>query len=159
MSGFEIVGVVLGAIPLIISGLEHYAEGVATIKVVCRAAREFRAVARKLEAEEVVFRNTITILLNGCSDIDIQTSTALLGNIGSKLWEDDDVRVALEGRLHSSLKSYREHITSIATSLNAFKERLHLSPDGKVCTTLNHVIARGPSADFNQGPISRRVLV
>jgi hypothetical protein len=30
MSGFEIAGVVLGSIPLIISALEHYAEGVST---------------------------------------------------------------------------------------------------------------------------------
>jgi hypothetical protein len=28
MSGFEVVGVVLGAIPLVISALEHYSEGV-----------------------------------------------------------------------------------------------------------------------------------
>ena len=32
ISGFEVVGVVLGAIPLVVSGLEHYADGVATIK-------------------------------------------------------------------------------------------------------------------------------
>lgn len=28
MSGFEVVGVIVGAIPLIVSGLEHYANGV-----------------------------------------------------------------------------------------------------------------------------------
>lgn len=28
MSGFEIVGVIVGAIPLIVSGLEHYSAGV-----------------------------------------------------------------------------------------------------------------------------------
>ena len=30
MSGFEVVGVLLGAIPLVISALEHYSEGVST---------------------------------------------------------------------------------------------------------------------------------
>lgn len=28
MSGFEVAGVLIGAIPLIISGLEHYSQGV-----------------------------------------------------------------------------------------------------------------------------------
>ena len=28
MSGFEVAGIVLGSIPLVISALEHYAEGV-----------------------------------------------------------------------------------------------------------------------------------
>jgi hypothetical protein len=32
MSGLEVVGVVLGSIPLIISALEHYADGVRNIK-------------------------------------------------------------------------------------------------------------------------------
>lgn len=28
MSGFEVAGLVLGTVPLLINGLEHYAEGV-----------------------------------------------------------------------------------------------------------------------------------
>jgi hypothetical protein len=32
MSGFEIAGVIFGAVPLIISALEHYGEGIRTIK-------------------------------------------------------------------------------------------------------------------------------
>jgi hypothetical protein len=32
MSGIEVAGLILGSIPLLISALEHYAEGVHTIK-------------------------------------------------------------------------------------------------------------------------------
>jgi len=34
MSGFEIAGVVLGSLPLIISALEHYGEGVSVTIIV-----------------------------------------------------------------------------------------------------------------------------
>lgn len=132
MSGLEVAGVVLGGIPLIISGLEHYAEGVATIKRTRDAAKEFKAVARKLNAEKVVFRNTITLLLNSCADIDVQTSKALLDDIGSKLWDDPVVVAALEQRLHTSLESYQEHIQNIAISLGTFRERLHMTSTGQV---------------------------
>ncbi|KAH7416622.1 hypothetical protein BKA64DRAFT_655611 [Cadophora sp. MPI-SDFR-AT-0126] len=32
MSGFEITGVVLGTLPLVLTALEHYGEGIKTIK-------------------------------------------------------------------------------------------------------------------------------
>ena len=69
MSGLEVIGIILGAVPLVISALEHYAEGVKTIRVIRHFAQEFRAVARKLEAEHLLFRNTLAILLNECIDI------------------------------------------------------------------------------------------
>jgi hypothetical protein len=39
MSGFEVAGIVLGAIPLVISALEHYGEGVSvTYSLFCLEA-------------------------------------------------------------------------------------------------------------------------
>lgn len=40
MSGFEIVGVVLGSIPLLISALEHYSEGVSSWKHPCMKCKK-----------------------------------------------------------------------------------------------------------------------
>lgn len=132
MSGLEVVGVVLGAIPLVISALEHYAEAAATVRIIRRAAQEFRTVARKLEAEHLIFRNALTNLLDDCTSIKPETLKVLLHNLDSSAWKDSDVEVALSKRLGGSLKSYREHVQSISAALRGFKERLHLNDDGQV---------------------------
>lgn len=131
MSGFEIVGVILGALPLIISGLEHYADGVETIKTVARAAQEFRHVARRLEAENSIFRNDIELLLGDCVDVGLQK--LLMDDAEGKEWESPLVEEALKSRLQSSYTSYLETAKSIGKSIEEFKARLHMSGQGQVC--------------------------
>lgn len=132
MSGFEVVGIVLGAIPLVISALEHYAETAATVRVIRKAAQEFRTVARKLEAEHLIFRNALTNLLNDCTSIKPETLKVLLHDLDSSAWKDSNVEIALSKRLGGSLRSYHEHVRSISAALRGFKERLHLDDDGQV---------------------------
>lgn len=132
MSGVEVIGVVLGAIPLVISALEHYAEGVKTIKIVRKAELEFRALARKLEAEHLILRNTLTNLLNDCADIRAATLRSLMDDIGAAGWKEPDVKSALEQRLGESLNSYYKHVQSISEALDTFKSRLYLQSSGKV---------------------------
>jgi hypothetical protein len=132
MSGLEVVGVVLGVIPLVVSALEQYAKVAETIKRVRRAAQEFRIVARKLEAERVIFRNALTNLLNECTAIGPSTLESLLVNVSHDAWKQPDVELALAKRLGESMKSYHEHVLSISTALHDFKQRLHLRDDGQV---------------------------
>jgi hypothetical protein len=138
MSGLEIVGVVLGAIPLVISALEHYAEAATTVKIIRKAAQEFRIVARKLEAEHVIFRNSLCNLLNDCPGIEPETLKSLLHTVEAGAWEASHVEAALLKRLGGSLKSYSEHVLSISRSLHASKDRLHLDQHGKVSLVLPH---------------------
>jgi hypothetical protein len=105
MSGFEVIGIILGAVPLVISALEHYAEGVKTIRLIRRAAQEFRAVARKLEAEHLLFRNTLAILLNDCTDIGAATVRSLMEDVRGEDWGKPSVKVALQWRLGESMES------------------------------------------------------
>jgi hypothetical protein len=132
MSGLEVIGVVLGAVPLVISALEHYAEGVKTIRVIRHAAQEFRAVARKLEAEHLLFRNTLAILLNDCTDIGAATVRSLMDDVRGEDWGKPSVKAALERRLGESMDSYLKHIQSISDALDDFQDRLHLGSDGQV---------------------------
>jgi hypothetical protein len=66
MSGIEVAGIVLGVIPLVVSGLEHYADGVSTIKVIFNYESEFRSLSRRLRVESNIFQNTVEILLRDC---------------------------------------------------------------------------------------------
>ena len=137
MSGFEVVGIVLGAIPLVISALEHYAEVISTVRIIRKAAQEFRTVARKLEAEHVLFRNALTNMLNDCTGIRPETLKTLLHTVGGSAWREPDVEAALLKRLGGSLKSYHEHVQSISIALHTFKERLHLDYNGQVSSNLS----------------------
>ncbi|KAK4629102.1 hypothetical protein CLAFUW4_07777 [Fulvia fulva] len=129
MSGIEIIGVVLGAIPLVISGLEHYADGVRTIKVICGASREFKALSRKLGAEEVLYRNTLELLLSDC--LDLQKHNELTREPDGVAWEDLEVKAALQGRLQEAYDSFIEHVRSVAEALDEIKGRLQIGPSGK----------------------------
>ena len=65
MSGFEVAGVVLGSLPLIISALEHYAEGIATAKRFWRYKTELRSLILQVNTERGIFINTLEQLLTG----------------------------------------------------------------------------------------------
>ncbi|CZT19225.1 uncharacterized protein RCC_05071 [Ramularia collo-cygni] len=129
MSGIEIIGVVLGTIPLIISGLEHYQKCVKTIKDTKHAAAEFEVVVLKLQTEQLMFRNTLQILLSECLEHDTQKQ--LLDTLDQG-WDSDKVRTALKQRLQGSYMLYIEHVQGIARTLSEFMERLHLGPKGEV---------------------------
>lgn len=133
MSGLEIVGIVLSTIPLIIAGLDHYAGGVDVIKVIRHFSQEFRALARKLEAESVVFRNTLTILLHECVEVRVQK--ALMDDITGKAWSGREVEQALRHTLKDSYTSYIEYVRNIHEALDSFRQRLHIDQSGKVCCT------------------------
>lgn len=130
MSGIEIVGIVLGAIPLLISGLEHYAEGADTLKRAYRAGREFRILKQKLDDENLLFRNTITILLAEC--VDVETQRDLMKDVDGTTWKKPVVSRALEDRLQDSYCSYILHVKNIRHSLDEFSKRLGITAQNEV---------------------------
>ena len=126
----EIAGLVLGSIPLVISGLEHYAECVSTIKIMFNYPSEFKSLTRRLRVEHDIFRNTVELLLHDC--MGDQLLTELLENNDGKSWLDPDVGKALRKKLQTSYALYFETVESLNKTLTEFKERLKLSEDGKV---------------------------
>ncbi|TLD29939.1 uncharacterized protein E2P81_ATG06592 [Venturia nashicola] len=57
MSGVEAAGLILAAIPLVISLGENYAEGFRTIKRWRKYDRELKSLCRRMRSEEELFRN------------------------------------------------------------------------------------------------------
>ncbi|KAK3714700.1 hypothetical protein LTR37_007680 [Vermiconidia calcicola] len=129
MSGIEVAGLVFGTIPLLISGLEHYAEGLATIKVMFNYPSEFRTLIRRLGIEKDIFENNMESLLGDCVESDVLTE--LLQQPDGSSWSIPDVDEALRRKLGRSYKVYLETVQGMDESLSMFKERLRLSEDGK----------------------------
>ena len=130
MSGFEVAGVVLGSLPLIISALEHYAEGIATAKRFWRYKTELRSLILQVNTEQGIFINTLEQLLTGIVRVDHMTD--FLANPGGDAWRDLGVDSKLKERLRSAYGIYIDNVRGMELSLSHMKQKLALNSDGKV---------------------------
>lgn len=130
MSGLEVAGVVLGAIPLLIAGLEHYAEGASTVKRIFHAPREFRSLGRRLRVEHDIFRNALELLLTDC--VDDTSIQDLLDDVGGSRWSEPEIDAALRSKLQNSYPVYLETVQDMNKTLLALRARLRIGDDGKV---------------------------
>jgi hypothetical protein len=136
MSGFEVVGVVLGTLPLVVSALENYANGVRTIRRLLQYKWEIKTLSTILEAEEVRFRNTCEVLIDGIDRAGEMEQ--LLKNPGGPLWKQGMLGERLETRLSTSYNVFFKCIQDMNDALEMFKNRLGLDASGKVSTCISY---------------------
>jgi hypothetical protein len=130
MSGLEVAGVVLGALPLVISALEHYAEGIQTAKRYWRYKSELRSLILQIKTEREIFLNTLEQLLAGV--VRIEHMTDFLSHPGGDAWSDADVDLKLQQRLRNAHKVYLGNVDGMSRSLKLMMEKLALDAEGKV---------------------------
>ncbi|KAF2658683.1 hypothetical protein K491DRAFT_676272 [Lophiostoma macrostomum CBS 122681] len=130
MSGFEVAGVVLGSLPLIISAMEHYAEGIATAKRFWRYKSEMRSLILQINTERGIFINTLEQLLTGI--VRIEQMADFLLTPGGEMWREMDVDAKLKDRLRSAYQVYLDNVRGMEVSLKKMMEKLALGEDGKV---------------------------
>ena len=129
VTGVETAGLVLGSIPLLVSALEHYAEGVSTIERWWRFERELSNIKRLLTAEQAVFQGTCERLLDGlvpASELD-----DLIDDAGGPGW-NGKLDAGLQQRLGRSYSSFNDCVEDMRRVVEDLKDRLDLGPDGKV---------------------------
>lgn len=134
-SGVEIAGIVLGSIPLVISALEHYAEGLGTIEKWWRYKRELASLKRILGAECDRFLNTLEELLAGL--VPDGKLADLLNSPGGAGWADPDLNQKLQVRLRKSYGSYLDTVNDLNDVVSILKAKLELDPNGKVYLNSN----------------------
>lgn len=130
MSGIEVAGIVLGAIPLVISGLEHYGEGARTIRSMLDCPKEFATLSRRLRVENETFRNTMELVLSGF--VGDGTLSDMLTQPGGKAWTETRIEQELRRTLQGSHAVFLETVVDMNRALVTFIERLRLDADGKV---------------------------
>ncbi|KAF1941763.1 hypothetical protein EJ02DRAFT_191853 [Clathrospora elynae] len=127
MSGFEIAGMVLGALPLVISALEHYANGINTAKRFWRYKSEVRWLILQIKTEEGIFVNTIEQLLTGILRIEQMTEFIA----GGKFWQEAGIELALKNRLRGAYEIYVDNVRGLESALQRMMKKLALDSDGK----------------------------
>jgi hypothetical protein len=131
VTGIETAGLVIGSIPLILAGLEFYANGIAVTKRYWRYKEEFKSLIVELRTEHTMCVNSINMLLIGV--VRQKDMSEFLTDPCGHRWKDENFERKLKERLGATYDSYIDTITSMNTTSEAFKQRLKLAPDGKVC--------------------------
>ncbi|KIY01605.1 uncharacterized protein Z520_03157 [Fonsecaea multimorphosa CBS 102226] len=136
MSGFEIAGIVLGALPIVVSLIGEYREGVGTIKILVstrRYQREVRRYQDGLSTETTIFQNNLErVLLQIVHDEeDIAT---LLQNPDGDLWKRSEYDAALQKMMKTSYGAYMVTMSELSDMLKNLKEKLgtHSAPSNAV---------------------------
>ncbi|KAF2126815.1 hypothetical protein P153DRAFT_297008 [Dothidotthia symphoricarpi CBS 119687] len=129
MSGFEVAGVVLGSLPLVISAFEHYAAGIATAKRFFRYKSEMRSLILQMNTERSIFINTMEQLLTGI--VRIEHMANFVSNAGSDIWKERDIEMKLKDRLRGAYEIYIENVKGMELACNLMMKKLALDPDGK----------------------------
>jgi hypothetical protein len=139
MSGVEIVGVVLGSIPLIVKAFEHYAEGVKSVRRLFHYKWELKSYSLALRTEFCLFQNVLTWLLSGITTAD---KVEILISGSGVAWSDKELVTALRDRLGKSYGVFLDLTLDMRDALGSFQKRLGLDDDGQVSLELsNHPIA------------------
>jgi hypothetical protein len=130
MSGFDVIGVVLAVVPLVISALEHYEKGVSAIFRYQHYKREVKDITLVLRTEEALYSNICELLLSDIVSPD--ELRLLLEDLGGSRWSDPELSVKLKTRLGHSYNVYMGRVQDIASVFEEFKVRLDLDDNGKV---------------------------
>ena len=130
MSGFEVAGIVLGALPLLISALEHYAEGINTAKRFWRYKTEIRSLILQINTERSIFINTVEQLLTGV--VEAKQMACLISFPAGQMWQEMGIEADLKNRLRGSYEIYLENVRSMEKALRVMMGKLALNSDGTV---------------------------
>lgn len=130
MSGLEVAGVVLGAIPLVIAALEHYATGINTAKRFWFYKAQVEKLIDRIETQQTMYVNTLEELLIGI--VKNEEIAELLADVDSKMWKASELDERLRDRLRGAYKVYFTNVKGMESALKKMMAKLALDPDGKV---------------------------
>ena len=128
MSGFEVAGIVLGSLPLLVTALEAYCK---FMRDWGKAPLELRSLNRQLTTERAKLYNICNLLI---SDVvpprDIEP---MLRNPFGPLWRTPETNEKIRKRLWGSSDTFEQAITEIQETLDSIMRRLQvqISPDGQ----------------------------
>ncbi|CAJ2510792.1 Uu.00g064170.m01.CDS01 [Anthostomella pinea] len=130
MSGFEVVGVVLGALPLIVTALEHYSEGINTIMKLRRYKSEVDGIGRQLRQQQAIFINCCERLLDGV--VTAEQAETLIRRPGEGSWSSKETKRLIKVRLGSDLEDFLSTIEDTRKKLITIQRKLDLGPNGEL---------------------------
>ena len=115
MSGFEVAGAVLGSIPLAISALEHYRDGLRAVQRWRKYERELQSMIRNLETEKARLQNVCEKLLVGL--VPPSRIEAMVDDPTCHLWLEKETQKRIRARLWRSWSVFEETTQNMQTAI------------------------------------------
>ncbi|KAH7389317.1 hypothetical protein DE146DRAFT_635047 [Phaeosphaeria sp. MPI-PUGE-AT-0046c] len=123
MSGLEVAGVVLGAFPLLISGIEHWRDVAKVGGFFWQLRKEYKKCQQDIAYHEVLYKNNLKELLLPLFP-DADEVAKLIADPGGQQWGDMALQERLERRLHDSYQSYQDTISEMNEIAEQLKKEL-----------------------------------
>lgn len=124
MSGVELAGLVLAVLPLVISALEDYNDGLDPVKAFIKWENYLPQYIRKLRNQHVHYEQTLRLLL---APITTEFELAeMLAEPNGELWKDPDMTTKLKHKLDESYGAYHETVKDIERVMRTIAEKLDL---------------------------------
>ncbi|KAI9699903.1 MAG: hypothetical protein M1820_006965 [Bogoriella megaspora] len=130
MSGIEIAGLVLGAIPLLISALEHYEGALDSAYAFFKWRGELSTAIRKLLFQRTSYEQSVRILLNPITTE--QELSDMMADSANTLWKSQDMAQALRGRLGEAYQAYMLNVEQIKRITESLAGKLDIDGADKV---------------------------
>lgn len=134
MSGFEVVGVVLGTLPLAISALEHYRDGLRVIQRWRRYERELQSLIRNLETERAKLQNVCEMLLTGL--VSHSRIEAMVDDPLGSLWLEEGILKKVRVRLWRSWDVFEKNLQDMNIAIGRLVDALGNPTRASVCASL-----------------------
>ena len=128
MSGVEAAGLVLGAIPLIVSAAEHYREGFEPLREWWKFETEFQSFVEELEVQDKIFSNNIEKLIQPyASDREMHA----IINDRNLMAISPQLESNVQERLADSYKAYMSVVKKVNGIVITLQDQLGIK-DGKI---------------------------
>ncbi|KLP21356.1 uncharacterized protein LW94_10531 [Fusarium fujikuroi] len=130
MSGFEVAGIVLGSIPIVVSALQCYMNGLGTLQNFRSYKRILKSLILTLKTEHVNLQNICEKLLTGIAP---QTRIEeMIRDPFGDLWREEEIFNKLRLRLWSSLQVFDDRVQDMREAIQQMMEKLNVGADGEV---------------------------
>lgn len=124
MSGFEIAGLVLGAIPLVIGAFQVYSDTFNKVDKWKRYAREVGRISRSLRLEQARLESICEKLLSGL--VPVTDIEAMMKDPRGPLWKAKGLHDKMAIRLWKSGNDIMAAIEDINRAIDEIKVKLNL---------------------------------
>lgn len=131
MSGFEIVGVVLGTLPLVFAAAQTYRQGFEPLENWYRFRTDFVDFINKVDCQKQKFDNITRRLLESVN-LPEEYVQGLMTNPEDERWKSEDIRKRMESKLGTSYSLYMSIMETVNGLMVTLQRRLSLK-DGEVC--------------------------
>jgi hypothetical protein len=121
MSGFEVAGIVLGSLPLLVTALEAYCK---FIRDLGKAPLELKSLNRQLTTERAKLYNVCGLLISDV--VEQKQIEPMLRNPFGPLWRIPETNNKIVMRLWNSYEPFEQAITEIQEALDNIMRRLRV---------------------------------